>query len=225
MDHKGGGQRGGGRPDQEGLAALEARLVETAARLFTEQGYDATSIDQIASAAGIGKPTIYRRYPTKDHLFNAVLKKHLFERFVESWAQRMDILAKQAEVSSGSALEALKQICRITLELVLDPDAVSLYRLMIAEERRSTLSTEELETTILVFEAVIHRQIEAAQHAGELPPRLSPYAADALMALISGWAHKQTLLLGAVVGSEERDAFFDCAWSIFLHGVKAPPKG
>jgi hypothetical protein len=92
---------------------------------------------------------------------------------------------------------------------------------MIAEERRSAWSAEELEATILVFEDVVHRQIEAAQKAGELPHRLSPFAAHALMALLSGWAHKKTLLLGAVVGAEERDAFFDCAWGIFLNGVKA----
>ncbi|HVY34630.1 MAG TPA: TetR/AcrR family transcriptional regulator [Caulobacteraceae bacterium] len=214
-------QRAGGRPDQQGLAELELRLIETAAKLFTQQGYDATSIDQIAAEAGIGKPTIYRRYPTKDHLFKAVLTEHLFKRFVEAWARQTEILAKEAEVSTGSALEALKQICRITLELILDPDAVSLYRLVIAEERRSTLSEKDLENSCLVFEGVIYRQIEAAQEAGELPPRLSPYAAHALMAMLVGWAHKQTLLLGAVVSAEERDAFFDCAWSLFLNGVKA----
>jgi hypothetical protein len=112
-------------------------------------------------------------------------------------------------------------MCRITLELILDPDAVNLYRLTIAEERRSTLSAKELEATVLVFQGVIYRQIEAAQQAGELPPRLSPYVGHALMALLAGWAHKQTLLLGAVVGAEERDAFFDCAWNLFLNGVKA----
>jgi AcrR family transcriptional regulator len=203
------------------VAALELRLVETAARLFTEQGYDATSIDQIASVAGVGKPTIYRRYPTKEHLFKAALTEHLFQRFAEAWAQRMDALAKGAEVRSGSALEALKQICRATLDLMLDPEAVSLYRLMIAEERRSTLSAKEVEAAILVFEDVIQRQIRAAQQAGELPSRLSPHTAHALMALLSGWAHKQTLLLGAVVGAEERDAYFDCAWSLFLDGARA----
>jgi AcrR family transcriptional regulator len=202
------------------LAALELRLVETAAKLFTEQGYDATSIDQIASAAGIGKPTIYRRYPTKDHLFRAVLTEHLLGRFAEACTARMEILANEAAVLSGSALEALKQMCRMTLELILDPDAVSLYRLMIAEERRSTLSAKELETTILMFESVIHRQIEAAQQTGELPPRLSPYVANALLAMLSGWAHKQTLLLGRVVGADERDAYFECAWTLFLNGVK-----
>jgi len=200
---------------------LELRLVEAAAKLFTEQGYAATSVDQIAALAGIGKQTIYRRYPTKDHLFKAVLTEHLFARFVDAWAQRMQALAEEAEACSGSALEALKQICRITLELMLDPDAVSLYRLMIAEERRSTLSFSELETTLLVFEGVIYRQIEAAQQAGEIPLRLSAYAGQALISMLSGWANKKTLLLGVAVEAEERDAFFDCAWTMFLDSVKA----
>ncbi len=214
-------RRSGGRPDHQGLVDLEFRLIETAAKLFTQQGYDATSVDQIASVAGIGKQTIYRRYPNKDHLFRAVLTDHLLGRFAEACAARMESLANEAAARSGSALGALKQICRITLELILDPDAVSLYRLMIAEERRSTLSAKELETTILVFESVVYRHIKAAQQAGELPPSLSPYVANALLAMLSGWAHKQTLLLGRVVEAEERDAYFECAWSLFLNGVKA----
>jgi AcrR family transcriptional regulator len=214
-------RRPGGRPDQQGVEDLELRLVETAAKLFKEQGYAATSVDQIATLAGIGKQTIYRRYPTKDHLFKAVLTEHLFARFVEAWVQRMEVLAKEAEAFSGSALEALKQICRITLELMLDPDAVSLYRLMIAEERRSTLSFKELQNTVLVFEGVVNRQIAAAQQAGELPPGLSPHIGDALLAMLAGWANRQTLLLGVVVEPEARDAYFDCAWTLFLNGVKA----
>jgi AcrR family transcriptional regulator len=221
MGRKATGRRTGGRPDQQGVADLELRLIETAAKLFTQQGYDATSIDQIASEAGIGKPTIYRRYPTKDRLFMAVFTEHLFGLFLEGWTARMDVFANEAEVRSGSALGALKQICRIVLELVLDPDAVSIYRLLIAEERRSTLSTKELEASILVFEGVIFRQIEAAQRAGELPSRLSPHAGHALLSMLSGWAHKQTLLLGVVVKAEERDAYFECAWSLFLDGANA----
>jgi len=39
--------------------------------------------------------------------------------------------------------------------------------------------------------------------------------------MLSGWAHKQTLLLGRVVEAEEREAYFECAWALFLNGVKA----
>jgi len=43
-------------------------ILETTLRLLTEQGYDAMSVEGVAAAAGVGKTTIYRRYPTKREL-------------------------------------------------------------------------------------------------------------------------------------------------------------
>ena len=62
-----------GRPDQRESQALLQRILDTATRLFKEQGYAATSIEQIASLSGSGKQTIYRRFVTKELLFQAVL--------------------------------------------------------------------------------------------------------------------------------------------------------
>jgi AcrR family transcriptional regulator len=48
------------------------RLLDAAARVFAEQGMDA-SVDDIARDAGVGVGTLYRRFPTKDDLIAAVL--------------------------------------------------------------------------------------------------------------------------------------------------------
>ncbi|WP_026924742.1 TetR/AcrR family transcriptional regulator [Glycomyces arizonensis] len=42
------------------------RMQEEALRLFEEQGYDATTIEQIAEAAGVSPSTFYRYFPTKE---------------------------------------------------------------------------------------------------------------------------------------------------------------
>lgn len=42
------------------------RLQEEALRLFDEQGYDATTIEQIAEAAGVSASTFYRYFPVKE---------------------------------------------------------------------------------------------------------------------------------------------------------------
>jgi AcrR family transcriptional regulator len=46
-------------------AATRARLMAAAATLFAEQGYDGTSVDAIATAAGITVPGMYRHFPNK----------------------------------------------------------------------------------------------------------------------------------------------------------------
>ena len=43
-----------------------ALLQETATRLFAEQGYEATTVEQIAGAAGVSHMTFFRHFPTKD---------------------------------------------------------------------------------------------------------------------------------------------------------------
>jgi AcrR family transcriptional regulator len=39
-----------------------------------ERGFDGTSIDAVAEAAGVSKPTVYARYHDKRDLFAAVLQ-------------------------------------------------------------------------------------------------------------------------------------------------------
>jgi len=50
-----------------------SRLIEAAARAFREQGLGA-SVNAIADHAGVNVATLYRHFPTKDHLIVAVLE-------------------------------------------------------------------------------------------------------------------------------------------------------
>ena len=43
-------------------------ILDAALRLFLERGYDATRMEEVAEAAGIGTSTLYRYFPTKDLL-------------------------------------------------------------------------------------------------------------------------------------------------------------
>lgn len=54
------------------LPAKGARIIEASLALFAERGFDATTIPEIAAAAGVGAGTIYRYFATKDVLGNAV---------------------------------------------------------------------------------------------------------------------------------------------------------
>jgi AcrR family transcriptional regulator len=66
--------------------ATRRRIAEAALELFQRQGYAETTIDQIAAAAGVGRRTIFRHFPTKeailvDHL--AIRREVLLERLAE----------------------------------------------------------------------------------------------------------------------------------------------
>jgi len=55
-------------------AARRQRIVEAAVRLFAAAPYASVRMDEIASAAAVAKPTLYRYFPTKETLFIASLE-------------------------------------------------------------------------------------------------------------------------------------------------------
>jgi AcrR family transcriptional regulator len=54
------------------------RVLDAATQVFAASGPDA-SIDEIASAAGVGHATVFRRFPTKESLMAAVVEKRVAE--------------------------------------------------------------------------------------------------------------------------------------------------
>ena len=52
-----------------------AKILQTARRLFVQQGYTATSMRQVAEQAGIGKATIYHHFHDKQAIVMALLKE------------------------------------------------------------------------------------------------------------------------------------------------------
>ena len=66
------------------------RVLDAAAEVFAEQGPSA-SVDEIARRAGVGHATVFRRFPTKDALINAVVDR----RIVQLHALADDALARE----------------------------------------------------------------------------------------------------------------------------------
>jgi AcrR family transcriptional regulator len=102
-------------------AANRERIFETAQRLFADQGLE-TSMDEVARAAGVGAGTLYRRFPTKEVLVDAILGDGLerFRGFAEAALREPDAFAGLElflERSLGLQLEnrALLELLRLRL--------------------------------------------------------------------------------------------------------------
>src|SRR5688500_506626 len=59
------------RSERKEAAGNFERVPQAAHELFAEQGVDVT-IEAVARRAGVGVGTVYRRFPSKEHLFAAV---------------------------------------------------------------------------------------------------------------------------------------------------------
>jgi AcrR family transcriptional regulator len=73
------------------------RIVEVAREVFREQGYDA-SLDEIAKRAAVGPGTLYRHFPTRDALLDAIM---------QSWVLRVTQATEKALAHEGSPRDLL----------------------------------------------------------------------------------------------------------------------
>ena len=81
-------------------------LLDTAERLFYEEGFHATGIDRVVAEAGVARMTLYNHFPSKDDLVRAVIERRQGRFFAEI---HRAIEARGAE----SALDAVVAVhCR-----------------------------------------------------------------------------------------------------------------
>lgn len=73
------------------------KIVEVARQVFREKGYDAP-LDEIAKRAGVGAGTLYRHFPTKDALIDAVM---------QAWVDSVDVATEKALAREGSPRDVL----------------------------------------------------------------------------------------------------------------------
>jgi AcrR family transcriptional regulator len=73
------------------------RIVEVAREVFREQGYDA-SLDEVAKRAGVGPGTLYRHFPNRDALLDAIM---------QSWVDRVEQAVEKTLAYEGPPRDLL----------------------------------------------------------------------------------------------------------------------
>jgi AcrR family transcriptional regulator len=81
-----------------------ARILDAAARVFAERGYEAASLDEIAEAAEISKPVIYDHFESKKALHIELLELHAGEML--EFMTRRAISEETTEGQLAAGLEA-----------------------------------------------------------------------------------------------------------------------
>src|SRR5271156_439037 len=96
------GQQSGLRERKK--ARTRASIREHALRLFREQGYQATTVEQIAEAAEVSQSTFFRYFPTKeDVVLRDDFELRIFEAFERQPPQLAPIPAIRAAVREALA--------------------------------------------------------------------------------------------------------------------------
>jgi AcrR family transcriptional regulator len=107
-----------GRPSKKQL------ILDTAQRLFSERGYQGTTIDLVVQSAGVSKPTVYSHFPSKQALWQAMLEQAI----EQSERQRAAIMR-----SDGNWVEA---ILAAFGQLAAQPEMLAIFRIMLGEHHK-----------------------------------------------------------------------------------------
>lgn len=110
-----------------GSRGRKAEQIYAAARqIFMESGYEAASMDAVAARAGVSKATIYVHFEGKRALFEAIIRRH-----TEILFSHIQLPDKIDDLRA-----ALIVMAQSFVEMILMPDALSMYRVVAAEAVR-----------------------------------------------------------------------------------------
>jgi AcrR family transcriptional regulator len=84
-------------------AQRRAQLLDVGRALFAERGYEGTSVEEIASRAGVSKPVVYEHFGGKEGLYAVVVDREV-QRLIASFtsalsAQSPELLLQQATLA------------------------------------------------------------------------------------------------------------------------------
>jgi AcrR family transcriptional regulator len=97
---------------------VRAQILTHATRLFAEQGYDGTSVQQIADAVGIRKPSLLYHFKSKDEL-----RKQVLSEMLAHWNAVLPglLLKASTEERFDATMEALTEF------FIVDPERARLF--------------------------------------------------------------------------------------------------
>src|SRR3974377_11332 len=102
-------------------------ILAAAKRTFLAAGFGAVSMDTIAREAGVSKATVYAHFAGQEELFGAVVDRECERYFARFSAGELD---------PGDVRASLTVLGRRFLELLLSPDGIALYRIILGEVTR-----------------------------------------------------------------------------------------
>ena len=186
-------------PEPTTTNEAETKLLNSALNLFSQRGYEGTSIREIIEGAGVTRPVLYYYFENKEDLFRRLFEtkfSELLERIEAAVDSDGDSIARLKRVIAG-AFELAEQnsdSVRLILQVLFSPpqQGPSLDRNRLIRQRfklvesvirdgleRKELSGGDSQSLTLVFLGVMDMHMMAKSNRSET--RLSPEIADGLV--------------------------------------------
>ncbi|MDB5490557.1 MAG: Transcriptional regulator, TetR family [Micavibrio sp.] len=179
-------------------ASKRENILEAAGILFMNQGFQSVSMDQIAAAVPVSKPTLYAHFKDKRELFSAVISARC----------AVFISSLQAGVEAGKTPEqALYNFARDFLDVTLAKESLQFHRTMVGESVTFPEMAELFyETGPLQVKKVLQNYFDTLNQKKIVLIDDTALAADIFLSMVKGHTHLKCLLgITKDVPAEERD--------------------
>ena len=209
---------GPGRPKDLGKRAA---ILEAAKQMFTRQGFDGASMDQIAAAAGVSKLTVYSHFGDKETLFGAAVKSHCETGLPASlFEARPDIPLR----------ERLLAVARAFYGMITSPEAIAGHRMLctpqLAGSPLSRLFWEAgPERVQNSFGTLLERRIASGELDIESNPDAVHRAATQFCVLLKGEPHAMLVFGCGDVDPADVEAHLTASVDMFMRAYAADRNG
>ena len=116
--------------------STKKKILDAALTLFAENGYDGTSVEQIAGIVGIKAPSLYKHYKGKEDILNALIDSAEV-RYEEMFGSEKNI---------GKVPQSREEFIKVTMERISftmrDPIIRKMRKLLVQEQFRNERISE-----------------------------------------------------------------------------------
>nr|WP_106982301.1 TetR/AcrR family transcriptional regulator [Streptomyces rimosus] len=160
--------------------ATRRKLFDAAVTLIAEQGFSATTVDEIAERAGVAKGTVYYNFASKNVLYEELLRDGI-DLLATSLQEAAD---RAVRAEGGTRVDALDAMIRAGLDFIAG--SPSLTQLYVAELwRTNRVWQPTLQSVRGRAVAVVESVLRDAVAVGELSEELDvPLTASALLGMV-----------------------------------------
>jgi AcrR family transcriptional regulator len=184
-------------------------MLQAASDIFLSHGFDGTTMDKVAEAAGVSKQTVYSHFGNKDDLFTAV---------IEYKCQSHALTDELFDLSKPVA-EVLLELAHDFSALITSDDAIRLHRACAAgAEQRSNVAELFFNAGPRNIKSKLMRYLE---QQNELAIDNSRFAATAFFGLMRSEYHFRREL-GLALGDTEQQLgpYLKSAVALFIRGYR-----
>jgi TetR/AcrR family transcriptional regulator of autoinduction and epiphytic fitness len=147
------------------LAAREEAIIQSVNRLLAEKGFDAMTVDEVASAVGIAKASLYKHFPSKEDLAAAAMVRVM--RRAQEFLQSVD--------EALPVRDKLKAVVRWTVQVQLAGQMPSLPS-QNSSLRAALMGNRDYIAALMDISDRLGAWIEDGQRQGLLNGHLPPLA-------------------------------------------------